>query len=163
MAAGSPVSLDRAARDGLGLLRIALRSWEEVGEQVRRHRDGFLAAHGCEPPPAVALTYGYVDRDPGRARERGLQYATAYRRSAIHHYELGEDAEAELEAFAEAQLWGTPDQVVEKAAYVAEVTGTGHLAYAFRYAGVPYEEAEAGMRLFAAEVAPRLRQLEPVL
>ena len=72
--------------------------------------------------------------------------------SAIDHYELGPDAEAELEAFAEAQLWGTPDQVVEKAAYLAEATRTGHLAYAFRYAGVPYEDAVSSMRLFAAEV-----------
>lgn len=159
MAAGSPPSLDRAADSGLGLLRIALRSWEEVAEQVDRHRVRFVAAHGREPPPTVALTYGFVDRDPGRARELGMGFARAYRLSAIDHYELGPDAGAELEAFAEAQLWGTPDQVVEKAAYLAEATRTGHLAYAFRYAGVPYEEAIASMRLFAREVAPRLRTI----
>jgi alkanesulfonate monooxygenase SsuD/methylene tetrahydromethanopterin reductase-like flavin-dependent oxidoreductase (luciferase family) len=159
MAAGSPASLDRAAESGLGLLRIGLRSWEEVAEQVRRHRAMFVTAHGHDPPPTVTLTYGFVDRDPGRARELGSQYARAYRLSAIDHYELGSDAEGELEAFAGAQLWGTPDQVVEKAAYLAEATRTGHLAYAFRYAGVPYEDAISSMRLFAAEVAPRLREI----
>ena len=80
----------------------------------------FVTAHGHDPPPTVTLTYGFVDRDAGRARELGSQYARAYRLSAIDHYELGSDAEEELEAFAGAQLWGTPDQVVEKAAYLAE-------------------------------------------
>jgi alkanesulfonate monooxygenase SsuD/methylene tetrahydromethanopterin reductase-like flavin-dependent oxidoreductase (luciferase family) len=157
MAAGSPASLDRAAESGLGLLRIGLRSWAEVAEQVKRHYAAFVATHDHEPPPTVTLTYGFVDRDPGRARELGMRYARAYRLSAIDHYELGPDADAELEAFAEAQLWGTPDQVVERAAYLAETTRTGHLAYAFRYAGVPYDDAVSSMRLFAAEVAPRLR------
>lgn len=159
MAAGSPASLERAATAGLGLLRIALRSWEEVAEQVRRHRELFRAAHGCEPPPPVVLTYGFADRDPGRARELGMRYATAYRESAIEHYELGPDAEVELEQFAGAQLWGTPGEIVEKAAHVAELTGTDHLAFAFRFAGVPYEEAEASLRLFADEALPRLRTL----
>jgi alkanesulfonate monooxygenase SsuD/methylene tetrahydromethanopterin reductase-like flavin-dependent oxidoreductase (luciferase family) len=107
----------------------------------------------------VLLTYGYVDRDPGRARELGRQYAAAYRRSAIAHYELGADAEAAIDAFADGQLWGTPDEVVEKAAHVARDMRVGHLVFAFRYASVPYEQAERSMRLFASEVAPRLRQI----
>lgn len=161
LAAGSPASLEQAARRGLGLLRIALRSWKEVGEQVARHREACRAAHGREPPAPVSLVFAYVDRDPGRARELGRRYARAYRESAIHHYELGPDAERELEQFADAQLWGTPDEVVEKAAAIAELTGTAHLACAFRYAGVPYDHAEASMRLFAAEAAPRIRALVP--
>jgi alkanesulfonate monooxygenase SsuD/methylene tetrahydromethanopterin reductase-like flavin-dependent oxidoreductase (luciferase family) len=160
MAAGSPQSLDRAATSGLGLLRIALRSWADVAEQVGRHRELYLATHGREPARPVILTYSFVDRDPGRARELGTRYAAAYRESAIAHYELG-NAETELEQFAAAQLWGTPGEVVEKAAYVAELTGTDHLAFAFRYAGVPYEEAEASLRLFAAEALPRLRRITP--
>ena len=46
MAAGSPQSLDRAADTGLPLLRIVLRSWEEVAEQVERHAERFAAAVG---------------------------------------------------------------------------------------------------------------------
>jgi alkanesulfonate monooxygenase SsuD/methylene tetrahydromethanopterin reductase-like flavin-dependent oxidoreductase (luciferase family) len=160
MAAGSPASVDQAARRGLGLLRIALRSWEEVADQVERHREVFLDSHGVDPPPTVLLTYGYVDRDAGRARELGRRYAIAYRESAIAHYELGTDAERELERFADSQLWGTPDEFVEKAATVAEMTRTEHLVVVFRYAGVPYEEAETVMRLFAADVAPRVRAIQ---
>jgi alkanesulfonate monooxygenase SsuD/methylene tetrahydromethanopterin reductase-like flavin-dependent oxidoreductase (luciferase family) len=158
MAAGSPVSLDRAADEGLGLLRIALRSWEEVGENVRRHRQRYVAAHGGEPPPVVSLTYGYVDRDPVKARELGMEYAQAYRLSAVAHYGLP-DGPDELRRFGEAQLWGTPDEVVEKVHAIAEISGTAHVAMAFRFAGVPYADAEASMRLFAAEVLPRLREI----
>lgn len=156
MAAGSPESLARAADEGLGLVRIALRSWDEVGEQVRAHTERFTAAHASPPPPVVSLTYGYVDRDPGRARERGTQYAEAYRVSAISHYGLpgGPD---DLRRFGEAQLWGTPDEVVEKVHAIAETSGTAHLAIAFRFAGVPYDAAEESMRLFASDVMPRLR------
>ena len=107
MAAGSPQSLDRAADTGLPLLRIILRGWEEVADQVERHRERFTAATGYAPPPCVLLTYGFCDRDPVRARELGMQYATAYRKSAISHYGLA-DGDADLRRFAEAQIWGTP-------------------------------------------------------
>jgi alkanesulfonate monooxygenase SsuD/methylene tetrahydromethanopterin reductase-like flavin-dependent oxidoreductase (luciferase family) len=157
MAAGSPFSITRAAQSGAGLLRISLRSWEEVAQQVASHREQFLAAHGSEPPAPVVLTYAYCDRDPGRAEETGMQYARAYRRTAIYHYGLGADAQGELEAFASTQLWGTPDQLVEKVAHVRELTGTDHIAFAFSYAGMPYDTAEASMRTFGELVLPRLR------
>lgn len=158
MAAGSPQSLDRCARAGLGLVRIALRSWDEVASQVERHRALYVETLRAEPPPTVTLVFGYVDRDPVRAAELGAEYARRYRLSAIDHYELGADADAELEQFAQAQLYGTPAEVIEKARVIAERTRTEHLVVAFRYAGVPYDDAEASMRLFAAEVAPALRR-----
>jgi hypothetical protein len=58
-------------------------------------------------------------------------------------------------------VWGTPDQIVERLRERREVIGDHDLTCCFRYAGLPYERAEASMRLFAAEVLPRV-QLEPV-
>ena len=158
MAAGSPHSLDRAADTGLPLLRIILRGWEEVADQVDRHRERFTAATGYAPPPCVLLTFGFCDRDPVRARELGRQYAISYRKSAISHYGLA-DGDADLQRFADDQIWGTPDEVVEKCEYAARTIGTDHIAFVFRYAGVPYADGEASMRLFASEVLPRLQRL----
>ena len=158
MAAGSPQSLDRAADAGLPLVRIILRGWEEVAEQVDRHRERFTAAVGYEPPPCVLLTYAFCDRDAGKAAELGQRYARAYRETAVNHYGLA-DRENDLRRFAEDQIWGTPDQIVEKCEAAARTIGTDHIAFAFRYAGVPYAEAEASMRLFATEVLPRLQRL----
>ena len=39
----------------------------------------------------------------------------------------------------------------------ASTSGPFEAAPAFRFGGVPYEEAEASMRLFAAEVLPVLK------
>jgi alkanesulfonate monooxygenase SsuD/methylene tetrahydromethanopterin reductase-like flavin-dependent oxidoreductase (luciferase family) len=158
MAAGSPHSLDRAADTGLPLLRIILRGWEEVADQVDRHRERFTAATGYAPPPCVLLTFGFCDRDPVRARELGRQYAISYRKSAISHYGLA-DGDADLQRFADDQIWGTPDEIVEKCEYAARTIGTDHIAFVFRYAGVPYADGEASMRLFASEVLPRLQRL----
>ena len=69
-------------------------------------------------------------------------------------------SENDLRRFAEDQIWGTPDEIVEKCEDAARTIGTDHIAFAFRYAGVPYEEAEASMRLFASDVLPRLQRLE---
>jgi alkanesulfonate monooxygenase SsuD/methylene tetrahydromethanopterin reductase-like flavin-dependent oxidoreductase (luciferase family) len=158
MAAGSPQSLVRAADAGLPLLRIILRTWEEVADQTATHRDRYVAVVGSEPPPCVLLTFAYCDRDPGRARELGTRYARAYRESAIAHYGLagGED---DLRSFGATQIWGTPDEIVAKCEYAARTIGTDHIVFAFRYAGVPYADAEASMRLLAAEVMPRLRKI----
>ena len=149
---------DRAADTGLPLLRIVLRTWEEVAEQVERHAERFAAAVGEPPPPCVLLTYAYCDRDAGRARELGQRYARAYRESAIGHYGLA-GGEEDLRRFAETQLWGTPDEIVEKCEHAARTIGTDHVVFAFRYAGVPYDVGEASMRLFAREVLPRLKRL----
>jgi len=106
----------------------------------------------------VLLTYAYCDWDPVRASELGQRYARAYRTSAIDHYGLA-DGETDLQRFAETQIWGTPDQIVEKCEHAARTTGTDHIAFAFRYAGVPYAHGEASMRLFASDVLPRLKGL----
>ena len=140
-------------------MRIILRGWEEVAEQVERHRERFTAAVGYEPRPCVLLTYAFCDRDAGKAAELGQRYARAYRETAVNHYGLA-DKENDLRRFAEDQIWGTPDQIVEKCAAAARTIGTDHIAFAFRYAGVPYAEAEASMRLFASDVLPRLQRLE---
>ena len=38
--------------------------------------------------------------------------------------------------------------------------GNEHFVGVFSYAGMPYEEAERNMRLFAKEVMPQLQKLE---
>jgi len=39
--------------------------------------------------------------------------------------------------------------------------GNDHFVGVFSYAGMPYDEAERNMRLFAAEVMPALQKLGP--
>ena len=56
--------------------------------------------------------------------------------------------------------WGTPDQVLEKFAFMRDMIGMAGFLPAFSYAGMPYDEAERNIRLFAKEVLPELRRWE---
>ena len=62
-----------------------------------------------------------------------------------------------LEGFLDATAHGTPEQVIAKYRERWELLGPFEAAPAFRFGGIPYEEAEASMRLFAAEVLPELK------
>src|SRR5438105_2706471 len=62
--------------------------------------------------------------------------------------------------FVDLQVWGTPEQCHAKIADVHRRVGNSHFVGVFSYAGMPWEEAERNMRLFAAEVMPTLKKLE---
>jgi alkanesulfonate monooxygenase SsuD/methylene tetrahydromethanopterin reductase-like flavin-dependent oxidoreductase (luciferase family) len=57
-------------------------------------------------------------------------------------------------------VWGTPEQCYEKILDIHARTGNSHFVGVFSYAGMPYEDAERNMRLFAREVMPALQQHE---
>ena len=62
-----------------------------------------------------------------------------------------------VEGFLAANAYGTPDQMIKRFRERYEVIGSFELATCFRFGGIPYEEAEASMRLFAREVLPELQ------
>ena len=55
--------------------------------------------------------------------------------------------------------WGTPDQVIEKVIGLHGLLGMAAFNPTFSFAGMPYPEAEASLRLFAREVLPVIREL----
>jgi hypothetical protein len=66
--------------------------------------------------------------------------------------------------FVDAQTWGTPDQILETIRQKRAVVGDYELNCVFSYAGMPFDEVEASMRLFSEAVIPELARLgaEPV-
>ena len=62
-----------------------------------------------------------------------------------------------LNGFIDATAYGTPDQVIAKYRARWDLIGGFEAAPAFRFGGIPYDEAEASMRLFAKEVLPVLK------
>ena len=56
--------------------------------------------------------------------------------------------------FMKATAWGTPDQILANLEQRRELIGPFEYTTAFRYGGIPYEEATASMQLFASEVLP---------
>jgi hypothetical protein len=59
--------------------------------------------------------------------------------------------------FARLMPWGTPEQVLEKLAFIRDMIGMNAVMCHFSYAGMPYEEAERNMRCFATHVLPQLK------
>jgi hypothetical protein len=94
------------------------------------------------------------------ARRNGhYQFLTYYGKMSEKIQQYG--TETLIEHFMNLQVWGTPEQRYEKILDVNARTGNSHFVGVFSYAGMPYEEAEDNIRLFAREVMPELQKLEP--
>ena len=74
---------------------------------------------------------------------------------------LSEDASPFLRGFFDSHPWGTPDQTIARAAELAELFGTNEIMFVFRYGSMPANEAMRSMDLFAREVMPALKELDP--
>src|SRR5207247_4556834 len=65
-----------------------------------------------------------------------------------------------IDFFLSLQIWGTPEQCFEKILAVRARVGCDTFIPVFSYAGMPHEEAERNMRLFAREVLPELQRVD---
>ena len=179
---GSPETIPIAANAGLGPLFIPQKSWEEIGEEVVAF-NGIRAERGWAPqePIVVCWVYCSPDEDEGRGRPP-VRYMTNYNDSALRHYEFqdaehfkeaggydfyakmaeaaGAGGEKVVEVFARHQVWGTPEQCIEKLRHIRATTDAAEFVGVFTYGDLPVEQAEESMRLFAAEVLPVLQEEE---
>ena len=57
------------------------------------------------------------------------------------------------------QVWGTPEQCYDKILDIHARNGNSHYVASSCYAGMPYDEAERNLRVFASEVMPALKSL----
>src|SRR5256886_17036904 len=64
-----------------------------------------------------------------------------------------------IDYFVNLQVSGPPGQCYEKILDIHRRTGNSHYIGVFSYAGMPYEDAERNMRLFAKDVMPELKKL----
>ena len=90
------------------------------------------------------------------AKTKGYEY---YGKMSEKIAEYGTDKV--IDYFVGLQVSGTPEQCYERILDIHRRTGNSHYVGVFSYAGMPYDEAERNMRLFAAEVAPQLQKLGP--
>jgi len=54
-------------------------------------------------------------------------------------------------------VWGTPKMCIDRIRQTCEKTQSNAFTTVFSYAGMPYDEAERNLRLFAAKVLPVLQ------
>jgi len=177
-------SIRLMAEPGLGILLIPQRPWADIRAELAEYRALFREHHGEEAPPTVAVAWVFCDEDEQRARDEAQKWMTRYWRGVIAHYDFanpenfrgvrgyenyvgqaegvrdaGEDAIAK--DFMNVQVWGTPKTCLEKVRYIREQVGCEHFVGIFRYADMPFSEAERNLRAFAATVLPELKKLPP--
>ena len=180
-AAVSPESSRIMAELGIGILIIPQKPWDAVAEELEAYRAIFRETNGLEAPPPISAGWVFCDEDKDRAAEMAVKYIGGYWESVLEHYQFAGDhlktmkgyeyygkfadtiqkygADSATEFFMNLQVWGTPDMCYERIVDISNRTGADGFIGVFGYAGMPGEEAERNMRLFANKVAPRLKDL----
>jgi alkanesulfonate monooxygenase SsuD/methylene tetrahydromethanopterin reductase-like flavin-dependent oxidoreductase (luciferase family) len=184
-AAVSPESSIIMAKLGIGILIIPQKPWEMVAKELADYRRTFHEVNGTDAPPPICAGWTFCDENADRAQELAYRYIGGYWKTVVKHYELIGDhltkmkgyesyAEMQLKAsapggvdamtefFMKLQVWGTPEQCYEKILDIQRRTGAEAFSAVFSYAGMPYDVAEANMRLFATEVMPELKKHVPI-
>jgi alkanesulfonate monooxygenase SsuD/methylene tetrahydromethanopterin reductase-like flavin-dependent oxidoreductase (luciferase family) len=179
----SPESAEIMAKLGFGILVIMQNEWAKAAESIVRYRE---IAHsvGHHPPPPIVLTNVCCAESRAQAHARAMEWLGRKWESIDAHYRFSDghlaavkgyesygrmaktyarlqDAQERVKAtefYVKIQIVGTPDDCLQQIAELQRVTGLDHLVTEFSFGGLPHEEAEQNMRLFAERVLPRLRQ-----
>jgi alkanesulfonate monooxygenase SsuD/methylene tetrahydromethanopterin reductase-like flavin-dependent oxidoreductase (luciferase family) len=180
-AAVSPESSLALAELGLGMLIIPQKPWSEVEAELKAYREIFQEVNGSAPPAPIVVGFTFCHEDEEKAREMAGEYVGNYWESVMDHYEFRSDhlkttkgyeyygkftekiqqyGDGDVkDFFVDLQVWGTPEQCYQKILDIRGRTAHDSFLAAFSFGGLPYDEVEQSMRLFAKEVMPRLKKL----
>jgi alkanesulfonate monooxygenase SsuD/methylene tetrahydromethanopterin reductase-like flavin-dependent oxidoreductase (luciferase family) len=181
-AAVSPESSRIMAKLGIGILIIPQKPWEAVAQELKEYRTIYKQVNGGEPLPTIAAGWTFCDKSVDRAREMAVKWIGGYWQTALRHYEMAADhfgkakgyeyyetmaknlkdagsKDASIEYFLNLQVWGTPEMCFEKIDEIRKRVNANHFVGVFSYAGMPWEDAEKSLNLFAKDVMPELKKL----
>ncbi len=175
----SPDTVPHAARLGGTMMTFAVGPWTQRAKDIKLYRELFEKQHNRPAPPTSANIFTICDKDPGRARDMAHKYMGDYWESAMKHYEMKgehfdnikgyehygrsavamrENADRVTEQYVEQQIYGTPEQCLEKLKGIEDIVGPIELNCFFTYAGMDYDYVKTGMTLFAEKVLPALKK-----
>ncbi len=180
--AGSPDSVSTCVALGASLLTIVTQPVRNLMPVFASYREQYGAVHGAAAPPIGLNINMYCHEDAEVARERALLYVHRFFASNVRHYEFTGEHFAQIEGYqrydeiarafrqmgvdaaadnyAACALSGTPDQILAKIAEIKDVLGSFELTLLPSFGGMPYEQAEQSLQLFAKEVLPGARELQ---
>jgi len=179
----SPDSVDVMAKLGFSMLVIMQNEWPKAAADVQRY-NAVAEREGFSPRPPMILTNVSCCETRAEAQERALQWLGKKWESIDNHYHFSDGHLAGVkgyesyekigqtyakmkepsrqakatEFYVSIQVVGTPDDCIQKIAELQLLTGLDHLITEFSFGGMPHEEAEISMRLFADKVLPVLQR-----
>jgi len=183
VSAVTPESAEIMAKLGFGMMVIMQNEWPKAAADIDRFRE-VAAAVGHVPPPPVILTNISCAPTRAEAHDRAMQYLGRKWDSIDNHYHFSDghlasvkgyepygkmaktyakmkEADARQKAtefYVKIQIVGTPDDCIQQIAELRSLTSTDHMIGDFSYGGMPHEEGELNMRLFAERVVPVLQR-----
>jgi alkanesulfonate monooxygenase SsuD/methylene tetrahydromethanopterin reductase-like flavin-dependent oxidoreductase (luciferase family) len=179
----SPESAEIMAKLGFGVLVVMQNEWPKAAEDIQRYR-AIASSVGHTPRPPIILTNVSVAESRTEAQERAVTYLSRKWDSIDHHYHFSDGHLASVkgyefygnmaktyskmkdegfrkkvtEFYVKIQVVGTPDDCLQQIAELRRLTGVDHLVTEFAFGGMPHEESELNMRLFADRVMPALQR-----
>src|SRR4029079_2901155 len=179
----SPESAEIMAKLGFGVLVVMQNEWPKAPEDIQRYRD-LAASVGHTPRPPIILTNISVAESRREAEERAKTHLVRKWDSIDAHYHFSDGHLANVKGYefyggmaktyskmkdegyrkkatdfyVKIQIVGTPDDCLQQIAELKRLTGTEHLIAEFSFGGLPHEQAEQNMRLFASKVMPVLQR-----
>jgi alkanesulfonate monooxygenase SsuD/methylene tetrahydromethanopterin reductase-like flavin-dependent oxidoreductase (luciferase family) len=157
--------------------------WPKAAEDIRRYRDITVGVGHAPRPPIISTNVSVAD-SRAEARERAAQYLARKFDSIDRHYKFSDGHLAAVKGYefyggmaktyskmqdpgyrqkatdfyVKIQVVGTPDDCLQQIAELQRLTGLDHLVVEFGYGGMPHEEAQLNMRMFAERVMPVLQR-----
>ena len=172
-------SVPSVAKIGAGMMFFIQYEPEKHKPGIDEYRRLYRQHHGKNPPAVTPVGFLLIDEDAGRAEAKARQYILSYFRHLMEHYELAGEhfektsgykgyadgaaavramgLEAAGEGFLNAQLFGTPKQVLDQIEHRMRVFGDIDLSLCVSYGGLPYDDVAKNMRVFAEKVMPEIR------
>jgi alkanesulfonate monooxygenase SsuD/methylene tetrahydromethanopterin reductase-like flavin-dependent oxidoreductase (luciferase family) len=177
----SPESVDQAATLGARLMIFSQQPWEMFAEgSWAQYKKTYAAHHGGTPPPPLTGDLMFCHENPAVAEEKGREYMANYFLTIVNHYEImskhfenakGYDyyasagamfrevgLETVVQTYCDTQTYGTPEQILNKLRRRRELLGDFELNMIVNYGGMPFDEVDSSLRLFASEVLPELQR-----
>jgi alkanesulfonate monooxygenase SsuD/methylene tetrahydromethanopterin reductase-like flavin-dependent oxidoreductase (luciferase family) len=176
----SPSSMSVVADLDLNMLFVSAQTPEVVGgfaqgfNKIRADRglapdrprvvSYAYCAEGCDAEAdGVRMAIDFHSVESGRHYElnhperfEGIRGYEDYARSRAHSQI---DADALFETTRKSHALGTPDQCIEKILRAQELTDAQEFVFIFRFGGMPIDQAEQSVRLFAEKVIPEIRKV----
>lgn len=172
----SPDSIDVAGRLGTQIMLFMQEPLEVKLPEIQRYRDIYTKTHGRPAPPVLCNDFIICDESAERAELMARQYMAAYFLTAARHYEMTGDhfsgtkgyaaygtaskmlkelgLDKVADAFVDLQIWGTPQQILDKAARRRSIIGDFELNGCFSFAGMSYAYVENSMNLYGSKCIP---------
>ncbi len=179
----SPESAEIMAKMGFGMLVVMQNEWQKAAQDIYRFNE-ITAQVGHPPRAPIVLTNVSCADSREEAEARAMQFLGAKWDSIDAHYHFSDGHLASVKGYesygkmaktfsklqdpefrekatsfyVSIQIVGTPNDCLEQLAELQRLTGLDHLVTEFAFGGMPHEQAEMNMRLFAERVMPVLQR-----